>query len=685
MLKTVLLLTATWFALSMLQAQTIDRSKPPKPGPAPVIKIDDPVMYKLANGITILVVENHKVPKVNADYFIDAGPVTEGSKAGILELMGGMLSEGTARRSKAAFNEAVDRMGADVSLSSGGGNASALTRYFNSAFMLMAEGLQQPKFTQASFNKLKQQKLTAMKAEEKSAKAIAARVTSALLYGTSHPKGEFETEKSVSALTLTDINTAYKKYITPARGYLTFVGDIKPEQAKALAEKAFGKWKGAALTLENIPVAKNPDTTEINLIDVPSAVQSEIRVTNLVTLPLSSPDYFAALLANEILGGGPTGYLFMNLREKRGFTYGASSGVGSGRFQAAFTASASVRNAKTDSAVTEFLHEIKRVSTEPVSNEQLQAAKAVYNGTFARGLEDPSRIAGFARNIIINNLPKDFYRTYLQKMNAVTPADVQRAAAKYFNYNNARIVIVGKAADVQQGLQQLGMPVKRYDAYAKPATAPAATTQVNADAKTIIADYIKAIGGADALAQVQSIDATGSMSIQGMQLSYHQKQMAPNKQLVTIEMNGNVMSKNVFNGTTGYQQQMGNKTDLDDEEIAENKMQTSLFEQQDYLKNNDIQLLVAGIEKMNGADVYKVQVTLPAGKVINEYYDVASKLLLKRESDRKAMDQTVNTITEFSDYKKAGTILLPYKMSISVAAGEMNQTFRGTIFWFQDK
>src|SRR3954454_13460085 len=153
MQKIVLFIAAALFAIPMLHAQDLDRSKPPKAGAAPIIKIDDPVIYKLTNGITVLVVENHKVPKVNADYFIDAGPVTEGNKAGMLELMGGMLSEGTTKHSKAAFDEAVERMGADVGLSSGGGSASALTRYFDSAFMLMSEALQQPKFIQESFDK----------------------------------------------------------------------------------------------------------------------------------------------------------------------------------------------------------------------------------------------------------------------------------------------------------------------------------------------------------------------------------------------------------------------------------------------------------------------------------------------------------------------------------------------------
>jgi zinc protease len=514
-----------------------------------------------------------------------------------------------------------------------------------------------------------------MKADEKSAKAIAARVTNALLYGTNNPKGEFETEQTVSGLTLADINAAYKKYITPSRGYLTFVGDIKPEQAKVLAEKAFGNWKGSALALEQIPDVRNPAKTEIDLVDVPNAVQSEIRVTNIIKLPYSSPDYFAALLANEILGGGATGYLLMNLREKHGFTYGANSDIGRGRNQSAFMAYASVRNAKTDSAIIEFLHEINRIRTEPVTNEQLQAAKAVYNGSFALGMEDPEQIAVFARNIIIYNLPKDFYRTYLQKMNAVTPADVQRAAAKYFGYNDARIVVVSKAADVQKGLEQLSMPVKTYNAYAKPVTAGAANTKVNVDAKTIISDYIKAIGGAEALSQIKTISATGSMTIQGMQLNYNQKQMAPNKQLVTVEINGNVVSKNVFTGTTGYQQQMGNKKEMDSDEVAESKMQTSIFEQEDYLKNQNIKLQVMGTEKVEGADAYKVQITLPTGKVLNEYYDVNSKLLVKRESTKTAMGQSLTTSSEFGDYKKTSNILLPYKMSISVATGETSQSF----------
>ena len=467
MKKIFILAFATLFVQSVV-AQKLDRSQKPKPGPAPVLTFADPVIYKLPNGITVLVVENHKLPKVSATFSIDAGPVTEGAKAGSIALLSGLMNEGTTSKTKAQFDEAVDQMGADVSVSSSGGHTSALTRYFDSAFLLMADALRHPAFPEASFEKLRSQALTGLKSSERSAKAISGRVVNALAYGVNHPFGEFETEESIKALSLNDIKTAYSKYVTPSRGYLTFVGDIKPEAAKAIAIKALGDWKGAPLVLPVLAKVNNPSKTEVNVVDVPNAVQSEITVTNLIDLPMSSPDYHAVLLANEILGGGADAKLFRNLREKHGFTYGAYASTGSGRFQSAFRANAAVRNEKVDSAVVEFMKEIQVMRTEKVSADDLQNAKNLYNGSFALGLENPARTAGFASNILINNLPKDFYRTYLQKINAVTADDILRVSKKYFGYDDARIVIVGNQEKFVPGLKKMGFVVKAYDRFAIP-------------------------------------------------------------------------------------------------------------------------------------------------------------------------------------------------------------------------
>lgn len=676
-MKKYIMIVAGVLLMQYAQAQiTIDRTKQPKPGPAPVITIKDPVVYKLANGITVLVVEDHRLPKVSANFLIDAGPITEGSKAGVVNLMGSMLSEGTRTMPKAAFDEATDKIGANVGLSASGGSASALNRYFKDAFKLMGLALKEPAFTQESFDKLKTQEITSLKSGEKSAKTISARVNNALAYGKTHPNGEFETEESINKLTLQDIKDAYRKYITPSRSYLTIIGDIKPADARALATEVLGSWTGPVLTLPNLAIVPNPAKTEIDVVDVPNAVQSEIAVINLVNLKKSDPDYFPALLANYILGGGAESRLFMNLREKHGFTYGAYSSLGSGKFQTEFSATASVRTPKTDSAVTEFLNEIKRIRTEKVSDEDLSNAKSLYNGSFARGLEDPARTATFASTILINGLPPDFYKTYLQKVNAVTADDILRVAKKLINYDNTRIVIAGNSNQFIEALKKIGYPVKMYDKYANPVVEGSKDAAVPAvKATDIIKAYIEAAGGVAELNKINSVDATISMSVQGMKLNANIKKLAPNKEAMIVSMGTNVVMKSVFDGEKGYQQQGPNKKELTPEEITQKKVFTSLTEQLDYLKNPAFKLEVKGLQKVNGADAYQVEVTDPTGKKSTEYYDVKSKLLVKNENTVTTGGNTVVQTVELSDYRKIGNVIFPYKQAMTVSAAGQEQSY----------
>lgn len=676
-MKKIIITAFSFLVILNTHAQKkVDRSKQPEAGPAPVISVSTPVTYKLANGIIVLVVEDHRLPKVSATYFIDQGPITEGAKAGEFDMMGNMLSEGTTTKTKAQFDEAVDQMGADVNLSGSRSSTSALSRYFNKAFMLMAEALRHPAFPQESFEKIKSQTLTGLKANEKNAKAISARVVDALAFGPSHPEGEFETEESVNKFTLDDIKNIYKKYVTPSRGYLTFVGDIKPLAAKTLAEKAFGDWKGASLALPKLSMVNNPSKTEVDLIDVPNAVQSEITVVNLVNIPMSSPDYFPLLLANQILGGGSESHLFMNLREKHGYTYGAYSSVGAGRFQTKFNAAASVRNEKADSAIMEILNELDTIRTQKVSDEELKNAKALYNGSFALGLEDPARTAAFSSNILINNLPEDFYKTYLQKINAVTAADIQRVAQKYFNYNNTRIVVVGKAETVKTGLGAMGYPLNVYDKYAKKVEmkSMASTSSSTKSPDEIINNYIKAIGGENELKEVKSVAVTGKMNMHGMALNYEQKQMSPNMEVTNIIMNGNPVVHKFFNGKTGSMTQMGNKQDLTEDEITEGVETKGIFQQLFY-KEAGYKLDNAGTEKVGANDAYKINVTSPSGKKSAEYYDVNSGYLVKTIRNTKANGMDIEQSIEFSNYKKVADVMFPFTNSVSVQTPQGPQEF----------
>jgi zinc protease len=674
MRKIFILALTTLFAQAAV-AQKLDRSQKPKPGPAPTITFADPQIYKLPNGITVLVVENHKLPKVSATYSIDAGPITEGKKAGVLNLMGGMLNEGTTKKTKVQFDEAVDLMGADVSVGASGGSVSSLTRYFDDAFLLMAEALRNPSFPQASFEKLKSLTLTGLKSEERNAKAISGRVVDAISYGVDNPMGEFVSEQTVNSITLPDVKAAYSQYVTPSRGYLTFVGDITPAAAKALATKAFGDWKGTTLSLPKLTLVSNPAKTEVAVIDVPTAVQAEITVASLIELPMSSPDYHAVLLANQILGGGADAKLFTNLREKHGFTYGAYSSTGSGRFQAKFSANAAVRNEKVDSAVVEFLKEINVMRTEKVSAVDLQNAKNLYNGNFALALENPARMAAFASNILINDLPKDFYRTYLKKINAVTPEDVQRVSNKYFGYNNARVIVVGKQETILPGLKKLGYDVKLYDKYAAPVTAASAGTAASTITKKtpaqIIANYITAIGGEAELKKVNAIETRGDFEVQGQRLNATMKQLAPNLESTEISMGGTTVMKDVFNGSTGTKTQGPSSINYSPEEVLEKKSRQGLFEQLYY--STDAKIEDGGTAKVGNADVYKLKITLKSGVKKTEYYDAKTGLLVQEDRTLTNAGKETNISTAFTDYRKAGNILVPYKIVQTIQAAEGSQ------------
>ena len=203
--------------------------------------------------------------------------------------------------------------------------------------------------------------------------------------------------------------------------------------------------------------------------------------------------------------------------------------------------------------------------------------------------------------------------------------------------------------------------------------APADT--IKKDAKAIVTDYINAIGGMDAVTKLNSINATGNLSVQGMLLDVTQKQMAPNKTLQVVTMNGTTAGKTVFDGTKGYAEQMGNKVDMNDEEMSDLKANTLLVEQANYLTGSVFKLSVLGIDTVNGSNAYKVAITTPSGKTNTEYYDVASKLLVKKSAERTVNGQTVSTTYQYSDYKKAGDVTMPYTLGVSVAAGAMNQAF----------
>lgn len=682
-MKKIIIIFICFLAVQTGFTQTqVDRSKPPASGPAPKISIKDPVIFNLPNGLTVLVVEDHKLPKVRASLNIDWGLVYEGKKAGVMSMMGQMMAEGTTTLDKAEFDKATDMIGADVSLSPTGGYAAALTRYFDKAFSLMGDALKNPSFPQESFEKLKSQTITGLKTQEKSAAAIASRVSNALHFGKNTAQGEFMTEETVSALTLDDIKEAHKNYITPSRAYLTFVGDITPEQAKALTNKVFGNWTGKKLELPKPGNVANPNKTEIDFVDLPTAVQGELSMGNLVNNPMNGTDYFPLLLANQILGGGADSKLFMNLREKHGFTYGAYSSVGSGRFQSMFKASAAVRTEKVDSAVNEMVKEIINMRDGNISKEELEIAKAKYNGSFALRMEDPSITATYATNILINNLPKDFYRNYLQKINAVTIDDIKRVSKNYFNETNSRIVIVGNGKKIIPNLARLGYPIKKYDKYAEPVVEDTKDVNANESQKStdavsgfsIVEDYLKAVGGKAEVEKVNSMKATIGMEMMGRTFTGTYMRLNPVKTLTEIKMGDITIMKQMFNGTNGYSMQGPSKNDLNENEKKEQLDEKGVVPQLFY-NTAAYKTEYLGKGKSNGEETYRLKVVMPSGRTSIQQYSIKSGLLLEEETTTFAGEAEMPITISYKNYQKVGNILTPTEITRFVADQEFTIVF----------
>jgi predicted Zn-dependent peptidase len=256
-----------------MQAQ--DRSQP-KPGPAPIIKIKKPEIFSLPNGLKVMVVEDHKLPRVSFSLTIDNAPFAEGNKKGIDNLTSSLMGMGTTKTPKDAFNEEIDFLGADISFSSSGAYASGLSKYSKRILELMAEGSLMPNFTQEEFDKERDKLIEGLKTQEKSVPAVAGRVENVLVYSKNHPAGEYLTEETIKNVTLDDVKKNYSTYFVPEKAYLVVIGDVKFKEVKKTVTKLFEDWTKATAPQITYTSPSNVQFTQINFVDMPNAVQSEI-------------------------------------------------------------------------------------------------------------------------------------------------------------------------------------------------------------------------------------------------------------------------------------------------------------------------------------------------------------------------------------------------------------------------
>jgi len=428
----------------------------------------------LKNGLQVILLESHKVPTFNIQLVLLSGGLSDKPDYhGLASFTATLLREGTSKRSSKEIAEQVDSLGATLTANSGLSSmtsvvsTSGLVENLDQTLDLFSDVIRNPTYPQAEVDKYKTRTLAQLQFQRSIPQFLAAEQFQRAIYGANHPASLIAPPaESLKKLTSKDLAEFHATYYRPNNAMIAIVGDVTMKEILPKIEKAFGDWEKGTVPATTIPAAPAPSDSRIYLIDRPGSVQTVIQLGTL-GIERTSPDYFAVLMADRVLGGGPSGRLFLNLREDKGYTYGAYSNFGGSKFKSTWISSSEVRTEVTEGAMKEFMYELNRMRDDVVPAEELDNAKRAIIGSFALSLEQPQALL---QNIItqkLYNLPADYWDTYPQKVSAITAADVQRVAKQYIDLGHLQVVAVGDAAKAREILAKYGK-VQLYDAEGKP-------------------------------------------------------------------------------------------------------------------------------------------------------------------------------------------------------------------------
>lgn len=646
------------------------RAKVPEAGPSKPIAIGDYQEFSLDNGLRVILVENHKVPKINAQVYVDLNPLLEGEESGYTQLAGELMSTGTTSRRKAQIDEQVDFIGGVLNTSSRGGFASSLKKHFPTLMEIFADVILNPAFPPEEFDKIKKQTLSNLASAKDDPDAISNNLATVVNFGKKHPYGEILTEETVNKITLEKCISYYRDNFKPNVSYLILVGDLNLAEAKETAQKYFGNWQQGQVTKNQINPVLGPIKSEVHLVDKSSAVQSAIKVTYPVDLKPGTPEIFSSRILNTILGhGGSTGRLFQNLRETKAYTYGAYSSLTSDQWIGKFEAEASVRNAVTDSSIMEILNEMNRIRNELVSDNDLRQAKNITAGQFARSMENPQTIANFALNISRYRLPKDYYNTYLTQIDRVSAIDVQNAAKRFIRPDEANVVVVGSQEEILDKLKK-NWTVKYYDLYGNPIQLAAKKeVESGVNALSIIVKFLNKIGGKEKLTTVKNIKVEMTATTQMGELTMTLWSKNNEKSAMTVSVGGMIVQEQRYDGQTLRAGQMGTlETVTDDKMVSEAKEQAQGYFQELFYLKPEYKLELKGLETLNGKNAYKLNIVSPSGSKTVEFYDQETGLKLRQIQTQEAQGQSISNTMDFEDYRSVEGVMIPHKVKLVSAA-----------------
>ncbi len=434
--------------------------QPPISKPAKKISFPSYITRDLSNGLRILIIVHHEQPIVSLRFLVKSGSAEDGNLPGLVNLTSELLTKGTKSRSAVQIAEEIDYVGGQLIAGSDWdatyATAGVLKKHLDVGLSLLADITLNPVFAKEEIERVREQRLTALLQKKDDAGYLSeAKLSTAVFDGHPYAEPQVGTEKSVKALKRDDFVRFHKTHFVPNNAILAVVGDISVDEVLPKVERLFGAWPEGSLPNGRVSQPKDLEKMSVYVVDKPEAVQSTIRVGH-VGIERRSADFVPVVVLNTLLGGYFNSRINLNLREGKGYTYGARTSFDVRKYRGLFFASADVRNAVTDSAITEILYELKRVREEPVSPEELDMVKKFIVGSFPLQIETPNQIASKVLDLELYDVPRDFYDTFNERVEAITADDLLRAAKAYIHPDGIAIVVAGSSKDVASKLEKFG-------------------------------------------------------------------------------------------------------------------------------------------------------------------------------------------------------------------------------------
>lgn len=653
----------------------VDRSVRPTAAKAPSINIKDSEVFTTPNGITVILSENHKLPRVAFNFVMGSDPRVEGNKAGLSDMAGSLILSGTANRTKDQLDNEKDYIGATLDASESNLYLACLTKHMDKGLSLMSDVLFNANFPQSEFDRIKKQNESGLMAA-KSDPGTMANNAEARVNFPNHPYGDVMTEATLNNITREDVVNYYKTTFTPKGSYLVIVGDITREQATKLVDQYFGKWTGPEPYKMETGDGQFNKGNRVIFVKKPGAVQSVIQISFPMAIRTGDKNQLPLTVLNGILGGGGFGTrLMQNLREDKAYTYGCYSSLNITEDGSWMSIGGNFRNDVTDSAITQILFELDKITNGYVTDDELNLTKSSMAGGFARSLERPQTIASFALNIIKNNLAKDYYQTYLKRLEAVNKEDILTMAQTFLTAKNCNIVVVGN----EEILDRL----KQFDADGKIEFLDAFGDEVKEMKKAditkeqLLEKYVFAVTKTSSMKaaqkkmkKIKSVEEKSELSL--AQIPFPLKStkvwLAPNQDGQKLEGQGMVLQKSYFDGKAGANTSMQTgKKEMTADEVAARVKSVGLIPEMNYATSG-MNFELMGIENQNGTDMYVLK-TNDGQTETYDYFDTKTFMKVKSVSIRQENGETVETVSTYGDFKEVGGILFPHV--VSIAMGEM--------------